>query len=709
MKKAFLSSHASIRTALLAILIVLGGGSIIASLQQINDSLGQYRQSRDLSEWAYVAAQLLTATQHLTYERGRTTVVLRSAGPITAKDRAFIDERRRLADAALAAALDRLKDLSDVQYADTFTQWQKVRQLRQQADKDFVVVRKSRDPNLSSLWFETVSKLIHSIQLSTEGLLGYFKPGEITTRLTLLAADAMELRITAGHEAALIAEALSAGEAPTEERLFHIHELRGREDRLWQEVERLVGYEGIEKHRDKAKEVKYNHLNVFRSMQDRVLSELRSGKKGSVAAAELTSASLPALDGISELMTMTTGHALRVADEGMVNALETLIRHIVWSVAIIFLLLMASNYVVRRVVKPLEQVDGELQRLGALPPADKKGNEIDRLRDSAEALERSLTARHEVETRLKRANEELLIANRKMHEYVSVVAASHTELEQAYKELQTTQSRMLHQEKMASIGQLAAGVAHEINNPLGFIISNLGTLGKYSVRLMEYLHALEEITRKMDLMDTHDDCTGALAEIDSLRKRLKISVIEDDMGRLVSESLEGCDRMKKIVQNLKSFARLDEHEFKMANINAALENTLNIIWNELKYKATVTKSYGEIPPTLCNPGELNQVFMNLLINAAQAIEDHGKISIETYQDGQSIFIVISDTGCGIPEDKLDTIFEPFFTTKEAGKGTGLGLSIVYDIIKKHAGEITVESRVGKGSRFTVRLPVRNEI
>ena len=160
------------------------------------------------------------------------------------------------------------------------------------------------------------------------------------------------------------------------------------------------------------------------------------------------------------------------------------------------------------------------------------------------------------------------------------------------------------------------------------------------------------------------------------------------------------------MQGLKSFSRVDEaEEHILADINECLESTLNIVWNELKYKATVTKQYGNLPHANCNPQQLNQVFMNLLVNAAHAIEKQGEIAIKTWQQDRSIFVSISDTGCGIAEENLSRIFEPFFTTKEVGKGTGLGLSISYDIVKKHAGELTVQSELGKGTIFTIQLPI----
>ena len=278
------------------------------------------------------------------------------------------------------------------------------------------------------------------------------------------------------------------------------------------------------------------------------------------------------------------------------------------------------------------------------------------------------------------------------------------ELERTYSNLKATQSQLLQREKMASIGQLAAGVAHEINNPMGFIISNMGTLGKYTERLKEFIRILEEGVKESQ--------SGKASEnqnlgIEDRRRSLKIDYIFNDLGNLINESLDGAERVKKIVQNLKTFSRLDEAEHKMVNINEELESVINILWNELKYKTTLKREYGDIPKTECNPGQLGQVFMNLLVNAADAIEGHGEITVKTWYEAGNIHVSISDTGSGIPEDKLGRIFEPFFTTKEVGKGTGLGLSIAYDIIKKHKGEITVKSEVAKGTLFTIRIPVNH--
>jgi len=299
---------------------------------------------------------------------------------------------------------------------------------------------------------------------------------------------------------------------------------------------------------------------------------------------------------------------------------------------------------------------------------------------------------------------ELMLLTKELEKSLNIVEKKNEELEKAYSQLKSAQSQILQQEKMASIGQLAAGVAHEINNPTGFVMSNLNTLSKYIARIKEFISCQTETIEAL----TTTGLKGKSEYIERLnekRKTTKYDYVMADIDSLINESIEGTERIKTIVQDLKSFSRVDETEYKPANINAGLESTLNIIWNELKYKAIVKKELSDIPKTKCNLGQLNQVFMNLLVNAAQAIENHGEINVKTWHEEDNIFISISDTGCGIEEDKIGRIFEPFYTTKEVGKGTGLGLSITYDIIRKHNGAIQVKSKPGEGTTFTIKIPV----
>jgi len=276
------------------------------------------------------------------------------------------------------------------------------------------------------------------------------------------------------------------------------------------------------------------------------------------------------------------------------------------------------------------------------------------------------------------------------------------ELEKAYAELKEAQLQIFQQEKMASIGQLAAGVAHEINNPMGFISSNLTTLNKYIDRLAEFIAAGDQ------LLAGNTDAEN----LSSVRKRLKIDYIMADARQLIAESQDGAGRVRRIVQDLKSFSRVDQAECALINLNEALETTINIAWNEIKYVATLDREFGDIPQIKCYPQQLNQVFLNLLVNAAHAIgENMGSITVRTWSEDESVLVSVTDSGCGMPDEIQQKIFEPFFTTKEVGKGTGLGLSISYDIVRKHGGEIKVESEVGRGTTFIVRLPVNgpNEV
>ncbi len=266
--------------------------------------------------------------------------------------------------------------------------------------------------------------------------------------------------------------------------------------------------------------------------------------------------------------------------------------------------------------------------------------------------------------------------------------------------LTAAQEKLLQSEKLASIGQLAAGVAHEINNPIGYVHSNLGSL-------QEYLHSLFVLIDAYERALRSPDPRAMIPEIDQTRSRLDIDFISRDLPQLMTESREGIERVTRIVKDLKDFSRSERDEsWKLVDLHAGLESTLNIIWNELKYNTTLEKHYGTLPPVECLPSELNQVFMNILINAGQAIGERGSIRVETGHDGDEVWVEIADSGPGIPPEAQQRIFDPFFTTKPVGKGTGLGLSISYGIVAKHHGRIDVDSRMGEGSRFRIVLPVR---
>jgi signal transduction histidine kinase len=280
---------------------------------------------------------------------------------------------------------------------------------------------------------------------------------------------------------------------------------------------------------------------------------------------------------------------------------------------------------------------------------------------------------------------------------------AHEALKEANGRLSQAQDKLVQSEKLASIGQLAAGVAHEINNPIGYIFSNFGTLEKYLADLFEMLAGYEAAEAELA-------GTPIAAQLKSLRERCELDFLKEDIPTLMSESKEGITRVRKIVQDLKDFSRVDAHqEWGWANLNQGIDSTLNIVNNEIKYKADVVKEYGALPDVYCLPSELNQVFMNLLVNAAHAITaERGVITIRTGVDpvAATAWIEVADNGCGIPKEDLTRIFDPFFTTKPVGKGTGLGLSLSYGIVRKHRGQLEVRSEPGVGTTFRVTVPVQ---
>ncbi|MGV6851449.1 MAG: response regulator [bacterium] len=276
-------------------------------------------------------------------------------------------------------------------------------------------------------------------------------------------------------------------------------------------------------------------------------------------------------------------------------------------------------------------------------------------------------------------------------------------VEQKAAELQETQQQLLQHEKMASIGQLAAGVAHEINNPVGYVSSNLQAMG-------EYLQDILGILRQYELLESSlEDSLPGLAELRQHKQDIDLEFIEEDLPNLLNESLEGTKRVRQIVQDLKEFSHAGETQWETVSIISGLESTLNIVYHELKYKASIRKDFSPIPPIKCQPAKLNQVFMNLLVNAGHAIEDKGQIIIRVFPVGRHwIKIEIEDDGKGMSPDVQKKLFDPFFTTKPVGEGTGLGLSLSYGIIADHKGTIEVTSEMGKGSCFYISLPVDPE-
>jgi signal transduction histidine kinase len=279
-----------------------------------------------------------------------------------------------------------------------------------------------------------------------------------------------------------------------------------------------------------------------------------------------------------------------------------------------------------------------------------------------------------------------------------------TELNELNAKLSMAQDYLAQSEKLASIGQLAAGVAHEINNPIGYIFSNFGTLEKYLANLFEMLSAYEKAEASHGNAQT-------LSELRALRNEIELEFLKEDIPTLMRESREGIVRVRKIVQDLKDFSHVDASpDWQFANLIQGIDSTLNVVNNELKYKADVVKDYGDIPWVQCMPSQINQVVMNLVINAAHAMgAERGKITVRTGAEADKVWIEVADTGSGIHKDVLPRIFDPFYTTKPVGKGTGLGLSLSYGIVQKHHGSIDVQSEVGQGTTVRVMLPIKQPV
>lgn len=271
------------------------------------------------------------------------------------------------------------------------------------------------------------------------------------------------------------------------------------------------------------------------------------------------------------------------------------------------------------------------------------------------------------------------------------------ELQDIIRKLEETQKQLLQSEKLASIGQLAAGVAHEINNPIGYVYSNLTALANYLDDLFRLFSAYE--TLEAELPKPSQD------NIRVLKEEIGLDFLRQDVPALFNESKEGLERVKKIVMDLRDFSRTGaDEEWQWADIHNCLSSTLNIVMNDLKYKATIEMDLRDVPEIYCLPSQLNQVFMNILVNAGHAIENQGTIKIAAREQDDGVLVEIRDDGNGIPAEILTKIFDPFFTTKPVGHGTGLGLALSYGIIQKHSGRINVQSAVGQGTTFSIWLP-----
>jgi PAS domain S-box-containing protein len=299
---------------------------------------------------------------------------------------------------------------------------------------------------------------------------------------------------------------------------------------------------------------------------------------------------------------------------------------------------------------------------------------------------RDISERKAIEAQIRAQLAELMRAN--------------TELKELNDKVSDAQGRLVQSEKMASLGVLAAGVAHEINNPVGYVSSNLATLKQYATDLLRVIESYEAVRAAAPVSAPFHDVAKLVAEVE-------LEYMKGDVLALIGESQEGIDRVRKIVQDLKDFSRAESKEtWADADLQHAIESTLNVVWNELKYKCEVRKEFAPLPRVECLVSQINQVFMNMLVNAVQAIETRGVITLRSGVRDAEIWIEITDTGKGMSPEVVSRIFDPFFTTKPVGKGTGLGLAVSYNIVEKHHGRIEVESTPGAGTTFRVWLPVR---
>ncbi len=278
----------------------------------------------------------------------------------------------------------------------------------------------------------------------------------------------------------------------------------------------------------------------------------------------------------------------------------------------------------------------------------------------------------------------------------------HQTLKQTLHELETTKEQLYQSEKLAAIGQLSAGIAHEINNPLAFVNSNFKALKSYIVTLQEAINMHGKLIQQLR---APQNPTIDLTNFDKTYKKSQIDFIVNDLDSLVADSTEGLSRIHDIINNLLTFTRKDNTGTDFFNVNQGIESTLKILNNQTKYGITINKKLEEIPCINCNAGLLNQVFLNVLQNAIHAVDGKGEITVKTSANDHNVFVSIRDNGCGIPDEIKRDIFNPFFTTKDVGKGTGLGLSISHSIIEKHKGKININSTTGEFTEFTIELPI----
>lgn len=366
---------------------------------------------------------------------------------------------------------------------------------------------------------------------------------------------------------------------------------------------------------------------------------------------------------------------------------------------------LAIGWLSRRLTGPVQSLtrvvsditsSGDLSKRAEIEARDELGTLAQAFNGMAENLQRTSQEREKFVAELELLNKTL---EQRVAERTQALASANTELTGAIDNLKAAQSQLVHSEKMASLGQLVAGVAHELNNPIGFIYANFPHLEDYTRDLI----ALIEELRQLPLDETQR------ALIERRIKDIDLEFIKEDTLKIIRSGKSGASRIKEIVSSLRSFSRLDEAELKSVVLEDGINDTLAILHHHIKNRIEVIKDYQLNVPVLCRAGQINQVFMNIIYNAIQAMEGPGTLRISTRQENQFAVISVTDNGKGIPPDVIGKIFDPFFTTKKVGEGTGLGLSISYGIVEKHGGRIEVTSELGKGTTFTIHIKMKPDL
>lgn len=343
--------------------------------------------------------------------------------------------------------------------------------------------------------------------------------------------------------------------------------------------------------------------------------------------------------------------------------------------------------------------DGELNVSVPVRGRDEIAEVANAFNHMAENLKDASKKRDHFEEQLTKLNRSL---EERVRQRTSDLLQRNQELADANQEIKETQAKLLQSEKMASVGMLAAGVAHEINNPLGYVLSNIRTLEGYIGTYEQLLTQYEALLSDTDAQSRERKKQA----IERFVQEQDIPYIREDLTELVKDSVEGAERVREIVQGLKDFSHVDQSpEFKPYDLNECIRASLKMAQNQLKYHCKILTDFAELPQTYCEPGQINQVILNLLVNAGQAIDGQGAIKVTSRFDGSNIEIRVTDTGKGIEQKDIEKLFDPFYTTKPVGEGTGLGLAVSYGIVKDHKGEILVQSKPGKGTCFTLIFPL----